>query len=127
MITAAYISRIESYLVGKLKSVSKNVYAGTLPSTLPTNQTTFVVVDCAAQVYDKNAYADSVVGIYLYATPSANKKNVSALYKMEIAFEEFLEDSDSDEYVVTEIGRKTDYDTSYNMHYIYVALNLIVK
>jgi hypothetical protein len=129
----AYISRIESYLMEKLKVVSTNyVYAGNLPSTLPTKLKTdevgFVVVDCATAMRDYDAYVKGMVNIYLYAPPtSTGGKNVAALYKLEQRYREFLESSDTDTYVVEESYRLTDYDSNYGTYFIISAINLIVK
>jgi hypothetical protein len=128
----AFISQIESYLADKLKVVSDYVYAGTLPSTLPTTlkkgQYGFVVVDCATAIYDLDAYSRGMVNIFMYAQPtSSGRKNVNALYQLEKSYESFLADSDNDFYSITESYRTTDYDSTYGLHYIISAINLIVK
>jgi hypothetical protein len=124
---AAYISSIETYLEQKLRVVSDNVYAGTLPSTLPTGTSDFVLIDCNSDIYDQNAYDNGVVAIYLYAMPSGKTKNVPLLSRMEKAYDQFLEDSDNENYVINQISRKSGYESTYGMHFIYSAINLIVK
>jgi hypothetical protein len=125
---AAYISKIEDYLYQKLKVVSKNVYAGHLPSTLPSSKTTFVVIDCSGAIYDNDAYHSGVIAIYLYAAPSSNLKNVAKLYEMEKKYtEDFLANSDNENYSIVELTRKTDYDSSYGLDFIYSAINIIIK
>lgn len=125
---AADISMIESYLAEKLKVVSENIYAGHLPSTLPTDQKEFVVIDCSTEIYDYDAYNGGTVAIYLYTMPTSKVKNVPLLHTMEKAYrEKFLTDCDSDDYSITQIGKKTGYDSDYGMDFIYMAINLIVK
>lgn len=126
---AANISAIETFLESKLKGVvSDNVYAGTLPSTLPTDKKDFVVIDCASALHDFSAYAKGIVNIFMYAMPSAmGTKNVPQLSQMEQKYNKFLAETDDEIYAITESYRYTDYDSNYGMHYIISAINLIVK
>jgi hypothetical protein len=129
---AAFISQIESYLVDKLSTVSKYVYAGSLPSTIPTNipktQYGFVVVDCATAVNDYGGYNQGMINIYLYGKQTASgRKDTNAFYNLEKAYAEFLENSDSKDYAITEVYRQADYDSTYGMYFIVSAINLIVK
>jgi hypothetical protein len=125
----ARVSEIETYLHSKLKAsgVSTHVYAA-IPAALGTDVDEFVVLDVANNVYDKGAYAHTAVNIYLYAKPNKSGfKNVAKLEKMEEAFETFLKDSDSESYSIVPIYSKAGYNASYNFHYVFEAINLIIK
>lgn len=125
----ANISAIETYLDKILKGkVSKNVYAGTLPNTLPEGLTDCVLIDCGNAISDYNAYAKGIVNIFLYAQPTSNgRKNVALLSQLERKLNQVLEYNVDPTYVLTTLYRDSDYDTNYNMHYIIVAVNLIIK
>jgi hypothetical protein len=104
------------------------VYAGHLPSTLPTDKIDFVVIDCSATIYDYSAYQKGTFAIYLYAMPTAKTKNVAKLAEMEEKYyNEFLPSCDNDDYSFVEIGHQTDYDSTYGMDFIYSLVNIIVK
>jgi hypothetical protein len=128
------ISEIEDHLYRKLKAVSDSVvftdvYAGTLPSTLTKGVDNFVLIDCENAIYGNGAYSKGTIGIYLYALPSGKVKNVDTLYLMEQAYDKFLDNNDGDdeeEYHFAELYRKSGYDSSYGMHYVFSAINLIV-
>jgi hypothetical protein len=124
----ANISKIETYLDSILKGkVSDLCYAGTLPSTLNTNATDMVLIDCGMAVNDYNSHCKGAVNIFLYAKPtSTGRKNVTLLSKMEKAFDEVLDNQESEIYKISELYRMSDYDTVYNMHYIIIAINLII-
>lgn len=123
------ISSIETYLDKIIKGkVSKNVYAGTLPNTLPEEMVDCVLIDCGSAINDRGPYAKGVVNIFLYAQPTSNgRKNVPVLSRMEKAMNKVLEETVGDAYVLTQLYKDSDYDTNYNMHYIIVAVNLIIR
>jgi hypothetical protein len=53
---------------------------------------------------------------------------VAKLYEMEKKYtEDFLADSDNENYSIVELTRKTDYDSSYGLDFIYSAINIIIK
>jgi hypothetical protein len=125
---AAHISKIQTYLYDKLRKVSDNVYAGTLPSTLDSNVTDMIAIDCGLPIYDKSAYNNGAINIYLYATPTKKgQRNVTILGKLEDLYDEFLEDSDNENYTIVELYRIDGYDSNYNLHYIMSAINIIVS
>jgi hypothetical protein len=125
---ARYISSIETYLQQKLKVVSKNVYAGHLPSTLPTDKSDFIVIDCSASIYDYDAYEGGTLAIYLYAMPTARTKNVAKLAELEDKYyTEFLPNCDSEDYVFSEVSHQTDYNSTYGMDFIYSLLHITIK
>lgn len=126
------ISAIETHLDTVIRAkVLKQCYAGTLPSTLKENLTMYVVIDCGNAISDLHAYGKGIVNIYLYAMPSAGTKNVAALSKMEAAFMKALrEDAFDDEHysVARELAyQDTGFDSTYGMHYIIKAIQLIIK
>lgn len=123
------ISSVETYLDKILKGrVSKNMYAGTLPNTLPEEMADCVLIDCGGAINDHGPYSKGVVNIFLYAQPTSNgRKNVAALSRMEKAINKVLDDAGDETYVLTQLYRDSDYDTNYNMHYIIVAVNLLIK
>lgn len=122
------ISKLETYLDSKLRSVCKNVYAGTLPSTLDNGTESMVVIDCGGALEDKGGYRKGTANIFLYAAPTKQgRKNVALFSKLETAYNEFLADCDNEHYAISEIYRSTDYDSNYNMHYIISAINIIIS
>lgn len=126
------ISTIESHLDAVIgKTVSDQVYAGTLPSTLEEDVTGYVVIDCGNAIRDLHAYGEGIVNIYLYARPDGGVKNVAELSKMEAAFMKALREDafDAEHYsVARELDyQDTGYDSTYGMHYIIKAIHLIVK
>jgi hypothetical protein len=121
------ISSIETYLVGQLTNVvSRNVYASTLPSTLPTNNPDMAVVDCVNAITDYRGYRKGTVNVILYCKPDGGRKNVNVLAQMENAFDNLMERIEDEDYVVEEIYRKSDYDSTRDLHYIVIAINLII-
>lgn len=126
---AANISSIETYFDKILKGkVSDNVFAGTLPSTLAESLTDCVVIQCGSAIRNRNAYNKGIVNIYLYTQPSANgRKNVALLSKMEKALAEVLETEVSEVYSLWPAYSDSGYDSTYNMHFVIQAVNLIIK
>lgn len=122
------ISSIETHLEEALRSVGQSVYAGTLPGTLKDGAERIVVIDCGNAVSDLNAYGKGIVNIYLYAKPIAQgAKNVPALSKMEKAFGTLIRENrlDSEHYFVSEAYRRADFDSTYGLHFIIIAIHLI--
>ena len=126
------ISAIETHLDSVLRGIGlKNVYAGTLPSTLKENVESYVVIDCGSSISDLHAYGRGIVNIFLYARPTNGMKNVPALSKMEKTFMAALREDkfDNENYsVARELAyQDTGYDSTYNMHFIIKAIHLIIK
>lgn len=124
------ISSIETHLNKILsKQVCKHCYATTLPATLSEDNSAYVVIDCANSINDFNAYAKGIVNIYLYAKPIGNGlKNVAELSKLEKSFNKLLQEDafDTEHYSVARelIYSNTDYDNTYNMHFIIKAIQI---
>lgn len=110
------------------QTVSNNVYYGTLPSTLGSKENDLVLIDCGSAITDLNAYGKGVINVFLYAQPlSSGRMNLGKLSTMEAAFDKVLETLDNEHYTFAELYRDTDYNSTYNMHYIIIALNIIIK
>ncbi len=126
------ISSIETHLDKVIrKTICKQCYAGTLPATLPEDVTSYVVIDCGNAIYDFHAYGSGIINIFLYAQPIANgAKNVAALSKLEKAFNKVMlsDGFDSEHYIVArELAYSdSDYDNTYNMHFIIKAIRLTI-
>lgn len=123
------ISAIETFFDKILKKkVSEHIFAGTLPNTLSEGLTDCVLIDCGSTISDKGPYAKGVVNIFLYAQPTSNgRKNVALLSKMEKALNTVLEETVDETYMITPLYRDSDYDSTYNMHFNIVAVNLIIR
>lgn len=127
------ISSIETHLDKVIrKHICKQCYAATLPSTLDDDIKTYVVIECGSHINDYNAFGGGVVNIYLYAQPIANgAKNVAALSKLEKAFNKVLQEDlfDSEHYTVARevVYSDSDYDSTYNMHFIIKAIHLKIS
>lgn len=126
------ISSIETHLDKVIrKYVCKQSYASTLPSTLKESIDSYVVTDCGNAISDLKAYGKGIINIYLYAQPIADgMKNVAALSELEKSFNKALREDkfDTEHYTVPrEVAySKSDYDGTYNMHFIVKAINIII-
>lgn len=126
------ISSIETHLDKVIrKHVSKSCYAGRLPSTLKESVREYVVIDCATGIRDLGAYGAGIVNIFLYAQPINGIKNVPVMQKLEKAMSKALKEDrfDSDHYTVAREPADTnqDYDSSYNMDFTIVAIQIIIR
>lgn len=126
------ISSIETHLDKVIrKNICKQCYAGTLPATLAEDVKSYVVIDCGNAIRDLNAYGSGIVNIFLYAQPIGNgAKNVAALSKLEKAFSKAMREDlfDSEHYSVARevVYQDSDYDNTYNMHFIIKAIQLTI-
>ncbi|MBD5381943.1 hypothetical protein [Clavibacter sp.] len=125
------ISSIETHFDSVIrKHICKRCYAGTLPSTLKAEDESMVVIDCGS-VSDFDSYGKGLINLYLYAQPTNGLKNVPALSRLEKALNEALENNafDSENYTVARnfLYQDDGYDTTYNMHFIIKAIQLIIK
>lgn len=125
------ISSILTHLDAVIKkNVCARCYAGTLPETLKENVDTMVVVDCGNTIRDYHAYGKGTVNIYLYARPTARKMNISALSRLEKGFSKAMRENkfDNEYYKVPNevLLSGQGYDTTYNMHYIIKAIQLLI-
>ena len=81
-------------------------------------------------LHDFAAYGQGIVNIYLYAQPINGMKNVAELSRLETAFNKALqEDAFDDEHyrVAREVAyTNSNYDTTYNMHFIIKAIRLTI-
>lgn len=126
------ISTIETHLDRVLREkVCKNCCAGTLPSTLSEKERSYVVIECVNAIHDYAAYGNGIVNIYLYAKPIGNgAKNVAELSRLEESFNKALQEDafDNDNYRVAREVAYTDsnYNSTYNMHFIIKAIRLTI-
>lgn len=110
------------------QTVSEHIYFGTLPSTLGSDENDMVLIDVGSSINDLNAYGKGTIHIFLYTQPATNgRMDLGRLLEMEEAADEVIESLDTENYTFAELYRNTDYDSTYNMHYIIIALNLIIK
>lgn len=123
------ISEIENYLYLLFYgTVSKNIYIGSLPATLNTDEEDMVLIDCGMPVNDKGGFGKGVVNVFLYVKPlERGRKNVKRMLEMENAFQEIVKGQRSEYYWLTQLYSQSDYDSTYSMHYNIYALNLIIK
>lgn len=125
------ISAIETHLDKVIrKEVTKNCYAGTLPPTLSDKVKSYVVIESVNAINDYAAYGQGIVNIYLYAQPINGMKNVAELSRLEEAFNKALQEDafDNEHYrVAREVAyTNSNYDTTYNMHFIIKAIRLTI-
>lgn len=126
------ISSIETHLDKVIREkICKQCYAGTLPATLSEKITSYVVIDCGNAINDLHAYGRGIVNIYLYAKTIGNgAKNVATLSKLEKAFNAVMKSDgfDSEHYSVPRefVYQDSDYDNTYNMHFIIKAIQIII-
>lgn len=126
------ISTIETHLDKVIREcICKQCYAGTLPSTLSEDIESYVVIDCVSAIHDYHAYGGGIVNIMLYAQPISNgAKNVAVLSKLETAFDSAMKNDafDSEHYSVARevVYSSSNYDSTYNMHYIIKAIQLTI-
>lgn len=129
---AMNISAILTHLDNVLrKYMDVKVYASTLPNTLKTTDEGMVVIDCGNAISDFHAYGSGIVNIFLYARPTQNgQMNVPKLSQMEKAFNKAIRENafDNDHYIVQRelpISR-SDYDGTYNMHFVFKSIRLLI-
>lgn len=126
------ISSIETHLDKVIrKHVCKQCYAGTLPATLSENVQSYVVIDSSNALYDYAAYGQGIIHIYLYAQPIADgAKNVAELSQLEKAFNKALREDlfDNDTYKAARevVFTDSNYDSTYNMHFIIKAIRITI-
>lgn len=126
------ISKILTHLDTVIRTnVCKQCFAGTLPATLSEKIDSYVVIDSANALYDYSAFGRGIINIHLYARPIGNgQMNVSALSKLENAFDKVLQEDlfDNEHYrVAREVAYfNSGYDNTYGMHYIIKAIRLTI-
>lgn len=112
------------------KEVCSRCYAGTLPATLQQNAMDMVVIDTGNALRDLHAYGKATVNIYMYAQPLNGQMNVPALSKLEKNFGNAIRENKFDSecyFVPNEIMLSGQgYDTTYNMHYLVKAIQLLI-
>lgn len=125
------ISAIETHLDKVIrKYITKSCYAGTLPPTLSDKVKSYVVIESVNALHDFAAYGQGIVNIYLYAQPINGMKNVAELSRLETAFNKALQE-DAFDYEHYRVAREvaytnSNYDTTYNMHFIIKAIRLTI-
>lgn len=119
------ISSIEDYFFQLLKGIG-DVYFGTLP-TPEYESEKMILVNCENAINDFGAFGNGVVNIYLYAKPNGEEKNGDALREMEEQINEILEKSQSQNgYSSSILYKDSGYDDEKRLHFIIVAMNLLV-
>lgn len=127
--TKMNISEIENHLYSLFKSVSSNVFVGTLPDTIQNDWDDMVLISCDNGVVDYDAYGKGVALLFLYARPhSNNTKNVKKMKDLENAVDQVIENQGhSEKYYIYRQRTLSDYDFSRNWHFNVISLGLIVK
>lgn len=125
------ISSILTHLDSVIRNeVCPRCYAGTLPSTLQKNAMDMIVIDAGNALRDMHAYGKATINIYMYAQPLNGQMNVPALYSLEKNFGRAIRENKFDSecyFVPNEILLSSQgYDTTYNMHYIIKAIQLLI-
>lgn len=119
------ISKLEDYFFCLLEGMD-NVYFGTLP-TPKSEWETMVLVDCANTINDFDAYGNGTVLVYLYAKPNGEVKNSAALGRLEEQLNQRLKTYKSpDGYSASIQWKESDYDDTKRLHYVVVAMNILI-
>lgn len=123
------LSRVENYIYTLLYGkVSNNVYIGSLPATLNTDEEDMVLIDCGLKIDDRDAYAKGPINIFLYVKPlERGRKNIKRMLEMEDALQDIIRNQSDDNYMLNILYTSADYDSTYSMHFNIYALNLIIK
>ena len=123
------ISSIETKLDSHLRgTVSDNVFISSIPSQLQSDWDDMVLIDLGTEVEDKDAYADGLVDIALYARPIGddNEKNVPRLDALEKALNVVINASADTNFRISRVRAHSDLDTNIFWHCNVVTLNLRV-
>lgn len=123
------ISSIETKLDSLLRgTVSDNVFISSIPSKLRSDWDDMVLIDLGTEVEDKDAYADGLVDIALYARPIGddNEKNVPRLDALEKALNVVINASADTDFRIARVRAHSDFDTNIFWHCNVVTLNLRV-
>ena len=123
------LSKVENYIYTLLYGkVSTNVYLGSLPATLNTDEEDMVLIDCGLKIDDRDAYAKGPINIFLYVKPlERGRKNIKRMLEMEDALQDIIRNQSDDNYMLNILYTSADYDSTYSMHFNIYALNLIIK
>lgn len=123
------ISSIETKLDSLLRgTVSDNVFICSIPSQLQSDWEDMVLIDLGTEIEDKDAYADGLVDIALYARPIGddNEKNVAVLDQLEKALNAVVNASAGADFQMSRARAHSDFDTNIFWHCNVVTLNLRV-
>ena len=87
-----------------------------------------VLIDLGTEIEDKDAYADGLVDIALYARPIGddNEKNVAVLDRLEKALNTVVNASAGADFQMSRARAHSDFDTNIFWHCNVVTLNLRV-
>lgn len=123
------LSKVENYIYTLLYGkVSTNVYLGSLPATLNTDEEDMVLIDCGLKIDDRDAYAKGPINIFLYVKPlERGRKNIKRMLEMEDALQDIIRNQSDANYMLNILYTSADYDSTYSMHFNIYALNLIIK
>lgn len=121
------ISAIEDFMYGLLdKNVSKNTFCSSFPSNINSTWTDFVVIDCSTTINDFNARGGGIVSVFLY--PAKNKadgsKNVATISSLTKKLNECISNNVNPHYGINRVGSASDYDTTRNLYFDVVLLNI---
>lgn len=122
------VSKLEAYLYSLIyKNVSDHVFAGTLGDTIKESWNDMVLIDCV-RLDDKDALANGVVNIFLYARPKGDgSKNVTLMSTLERKLNTVLKNAEQDEHFI--INRNSfyqDYDSNRKWHFNVIVLNVTI-
>lgn len=123
-------SRIENFLnmlLTKAK-ISDNLFIGNLPAVINKTWDDMVLIDVLKST-DYDAYADGQANIFLYAKSKDNLslKPVQALYKMELALDEAIENCQNEHYVIEANWRDNGYSSTTKYYYNVVNITITVR
>lgn len=75
------LSEIEKFIYDKMKEVSDNVFINAAPKSVSTPMKDYIVMSMGNAVYDRNAYKESYLLIYLYVR--TKKTNIEDTLRLE--------------------------------------------
>ena len=124
------ISKIESFLNGKIDNVvSNNTFVGSkVPdkTAIPADWKDIVLIDIPNGVRDFEAYGQGTVLVSLFARPmESGRKNVAVLSKMEERLNEVIKSNTDKTYTLSRRLTYTGYDSDIDWHFN--TIEVIIK
>lgn len=129
------IGDIEDAIYEIFAPLKANIYASTPPGIVSDNDKTngFIVIDIGT-INSYGAYDKTILNLFLYAPTLDNGlKNVSLLNHLDISTDVRLRakkgriTTGTINIDINELYKKQGYNSTYSMHYIIKALNLIIS
>ena len=122
------ISQIEDFFFTLLnsKELGKVVVGKKLPDTLSKDTKRMTLIDLG-RVRDKTGYGSGVVLVFLFSKSAGNgEKDVPVMAEMEEFLRTKVAESRHEHYIISRGSTYPDYDSTYDMHYNVVEINLTI-